>query len=100
MAPRNVTHCIVHLRQHPLFLSFRDATKPHGISRHAHCETLPETALLASVSVNPHNGAGLILQTFLVLDVLLDAAPEETLAALTGVNSIMKSRGDVPTDFT
>lgn len=49
------------------------------ISRHAHCETLPETALLASVSVNPHNGAGLILQTFLVLDVLLDAAPEETL---------------------
>ena len=49
------------------------------IARHPHRETLLEAALLAAVAVDTHDGAGLVLKALLVLDVLLDAASEETL---------------------
>lgn len=49
------------------------------ISRHAHSETLAEAALLTAVPINAHNGAGVTLQTFLVLNVLLNAATEKSL---------------------
>lgn len=49
------------------------------IARHAHGETLLKAALLAAVAVNADDGAVLILQTLLVLDVLLDAPAEEAL---------------------
>lgn len=49
------------------------------VSRHADQQTLLKAALLASVPVDAHDGAVLILKALLVLDVLLDAPPEETL---------------------
>lgn len=49
------------------------------ISGHSHRQTLFETALLAPVPVDPHNGTSFILQALFVLDVLLDAASKETL---------------------
>ena len=70
------------------------------ISGHAHGETLLETAVLAPVAVHAHDQAAFILHTHLVVDVLLDAAPEETLAAFTGVNAVMEARRDVPTHLT
>lgn len=70
------------------------------ISGHAHGETLLETAVLAPVAVHAHDQAAFILHTHLVVDVLLDAAAEETLAAFTGVNAVMEARCDVPADLT
>lgn len=70
------------------------------ISGHAHVETLLEAAVLAAVAVHAHDQAALVLHTHLVVDVLLDAAAEETLAAFTGVNAVMEARRDVPTHLT
>lgn len=61
------------------------------IAGHAHGQTLFEAALLAAVAVNPHDGAGLVLQALFVLDVLLDTASEESLAALTGMDPIVEA---------
>lgn len=99
MAAGNVVHSTVHLCQHPLLLSLWDATKPHSISRHAHGETLAEAALLAAVPIDPHYRASLILQAFLVLDILLDAASEKALATFTSMDAIMKSRSYISTDL-
>lgn len=49
------------------------------ISGHAHGETLFEAAVLAPVSVHPHDETLLILHTHLVVNILLNAASEETL---------------------
>lgn len=49
------------------------------ISGHAHSQAFLEATLLATVPVDPHDGAVLHLKTLLVLNVLLDASPEESL---------------------
>lgn len=49
------------------------------ISGHAHHQAFLEAALLAPVSVDPHDGAALVLKALLILDVLLDAPSEEAL---------------------
>lgn len=49
------------------------------VSRHADQQTLLKAALLASVPVDAHDGAVLILKALFILDVLLDTPPEETL---------------------
>lgn len=49
------------------------------ISGHAHREALLEAAVLAPVSVHAHDETLLILHTHLVVDILLNAASEETL---------------------
>lgn len=49
------------------------------ISRHANGETLLEAALLAAVAVDAHDGAVLVLQAPLVLDILLDAPAKKAL---------------------
>lgn len=49
------------------------------ISGHAHRETLLEAAVLAPVTVHTHDKTVFILHAHLVVDVLLNAAPEETL---------------------
>lgn len=51
----------------------------HTISGHAHRQTFLETALLAAISVHPHDRAALILEALFVLDVLLYASSEKTL---------------------
>lgn len=49
------------------------------ISGHAHGETLLKATVLAPVSVHAHDEAVLVLYTHLVVDILLNAASEETL---------------------
>lgn len=49
------------------------------ISGHAHGETLLKATVLAPVSVHAHDETVFILYTHLVVDVLLNAASEETL---------------------
>lgn len=50
------------------------------ITGHAHCQTLLETAVLATVAVHAHDQAILILHAHLVVYILLNAATKETLA--------------------
>ena len=61
------------------------------ISAHAHGEALLKATLLAAVPVDPDDGAAFVLQTLLVLDVLLDAAAEETLREPMETYYLMKS---------
>lgn len=49
------------------------------IPRHAHSDALLEPAVLASVPVDAKNGALLVLGAGAILDLLLDAAAEESL---------------------
>ncbi len=49
------------------------------VSGHSHHQAFLEAALLAAVPVDPHDGAALVLKALLILDVLLDASPEEAL---------------------
>lgn len=49
------------------------------ISGHAHGKALLEAAVLAAVSVHAHDETLLILHAHLVMDILLNAASEETL---------------------
>lgn len=49
------------------------------ISGHAHGEALLEAAVLAAVPVHAHDETLLVLHAHLVVDVLLNAASEETL---------------------
>lgn len=58
------------------------------ISGHAHGETLLEATVLAPVTVHAHDETVFILHTHLVVDILLNAAPEETLR-----KEGMKNRG-------
>lgn len=53
------------------------------VSRHSHHQAFLEAALLASVAVDSHDGAVLVLKALLVLDVLLNAPPEEALRIQT-----------------
>lgn len=96
----HVVHGVLHLQQHPLLFSFWDAAKSNSVSGHADSQTLLKATLLTAVPVDPHDGAVLHLKTLLVLDVLLDASPEEALAALTGVDAIVEARGHVATHLT
>lgn len=96
----HVVHGVLHLQQHALLLSLWDAAKPNRVSRHAHSQTLLEAALLTAVPVDPYDGAVLHLQALLIPDAMLDAPPEETLAALAGVDAIVKPRGHVAAHLT
>lgn len=49
------------------------------VSGHAHGETLLEATLLAPVAVDADDGAVLVFQTPLVLDILLDTPTEKAL---------------------
>lgn len=49
------------------------------ISTHAYSDALLEPAVLAAVPVDPQDAALLVLGAGSVLDLLLDAAPEESL---------------------
>ena len=49
------------------------------VSGHPHHQAFLKAALLAAVPIDPHDGAALVLKALLVLDVLLDAPPEEAL---------------------
>lgn len=49
------------------------------VSGHPHHQAFLKAALLAAVSVDPHDGAALVLKALLILDVLLDAPSEEAL---------------------
>lgn len=49
------------------------------ISGHAHGETLLKAAVLAAVAVHAHDETVFILHAHLVVDILLNAASEETL---------------------
>lgn len=55
------------------------------ITGHANQQALLEAALLAAVAVDADDGAVLVLEALLVLDVLLDAAAEEALWGTEGV---------------
>lgn len=57
----------------------KDDRKLLTISGHAHRKALLEAAVLTAVPVHAHDRAVLVLRTYLVVDVLLDAAAEETL---------------------
>lgn len=57
----------------------RTLTLSLTISGHAHGETLLKAAVLAPVSVHAHDETVFILHTHLVVDILLNAASEETL---------------------
>lgn len=56
------------------------------ITGHADQQALLEAALLAAVAVDADDGAVLVLEALLVLDVLLDAAAEEALRGGGGVS--------------
>ena len=60
------------------------------ISGHAHGEALLEAAVLAAVAVHAHDQAVLVLHAHLVVDVLLNAAPEETLRKKRRESGILK----------
>jgi len=49
------------------------------ISGHANRDTFLESAVLASVPVYPHDVTLLVLEAWSILNLLLYAAPEETL---------------------
>ena len=49
------------------------------VSRHADREAFLEATVLAPVAVHAHDEAVLVLHAHLVVDVLLNAATEETL---------------------
>ena len=49
------------------------------ISAHARCHTLLESAVLASVPIDPLDGALLVLGARAVVDLLLDGPTEESL---------------------
>ena len=49
------------------------------VSRHADRQAFLEAAVLASVAVHAHDVTALVLHTHLVIDVLLNAAAEESL---------------------
>jgi hypothetical protein len=55
---------------------------------------------LAAVPVDAKYGALLVFGAGSVLDLLLDAAPEEALASFAGVNAVVESRGLVAADAT
>jgi hypothetical protein len=55
---------------------------------------------LAAVPVDAEYGALLVFGAGSVLDLLLDAAPEEALASFAGVNAVVESRGLVAADAT
>lgn len=97
------------------------------ITGHADQQALLEAALLAAVAVDADDGAVLVLEALLVLDVLLDAAAEEALrgggggvtqdppqhgrgsvppqpqpqylAALAGVDTVVEAGGNIPADL-
>lgn len=60
-------------------LIFKHNFKTLTISGHPHHQAFLEAALLAPVSVDPHDGAALVLKALFILDVLLDAPSEEAL---------------------
>ena len=49
------------------------------ISAHSNSDAFLESAVLATIAIDAQNGALLILGARTVLDLLLDAPPEETL---------------------
>ena len=49
------------------------------ISGHAHSDTFLKSAVLAAIAVDPHNVTLLIFEAGPILDLLLDATPEEAL---------------------
>ena len=61
--------------------------------RSPHHETLLEAALLATVPVDPHDGAALVLKAFLILDVLLDTPSEEALEVDTQTSQSLGVKG-------
>lgn len=52
------------------------------ISAHPHGDALFQPAVLAAVAVDPEDGALLVLRAGPVLDLLLDASPEEALRTI------------------
>jgi len=67
------------------------------VPAHSCCHALLEAAVLAPVAIDPENGALLVLGAWSVVDPLLYTPPEETLAPLTGVDTIVETRGLVTT---
>lgn len=61
------------------FKKERSLNWEHTISRHSNRQTLFEATLLTSVPIHSHYRTVFILQALLVLDVLLNASPKETL---------------------
>ena len=53
------------------------------VTAHADCDAFFEAAILAAVPVYPQNRALLVFGAWPVLDLLLDAAPEEALQHTT-----------------
>lgn len=49
------------------------------ISGHTNGDTLLQAAILTTISVNPKNGALLVLCTWPILNFLLDGTPEKSL---------------------
>lgn len=56
--------------------------------------------MLTAVSIHPHDQTIFILHTHLVVNVLLDAASEKTLAAFARMDTVVKPGRDVTANFT
>lgn len=80
-----------HCSQDLGLLALGHPAKADRIARHAHCDALLESAVLAPVPVDAHYRALLVLGARAVLDLLLDRAPEEAFAALTRVNAVVEA---------
>lgn len=119
--------CSALSRGSPIAGGARRARAKLTVAGHANQQALLEAALLAAVAVDADDGAVLVLEALLVLDVLLDAAAEKALrggtvgchsgspqhgggsvslrpqprylAALAGVNAVVEAGGDVPADL-
>lgn len=100
VAAHHVVHGALHLQEHALLLPLRDPPETHSVAGHAHQETLLEAALLAAVTVHPHDGTVLVLQALLILDILLDAPTEEALASFAGVYAVVEPGRHVSTHLT
>lgn len=88
---------LVHGRQNLGLLPLGDAAKTDGVTGHADRDALLQATVLTPVPVDPHDGALLVLAAGPVLDLLLDRAAKEALAALAGVDTIVESGGLVAT---
>ena len=65
------------------------------VSTHSDGDAFFETTVLTSVSVIPDDSTLLTFRARPVVDLLLDGATEEALAAFTSENTVMEPAGSV-----
>lgn len=80
----------LHRRQDLGFLALGHSAEPDCVARHADGDALFQPTVLAPVPVDAHYGALLVFAARPVLDLLLDGAAEESLAALARVHPVVE----------